>query len=113
MAFYIHHSWRRIFLVITVFCLTLTSCEGQSESKNIEITGKSIYQKYCSTCHGENGKLRSGNAADLSMSAISNDSIRMVILYGNNKGMGPYKSIITKDEQIKLLVEHVKTLRNN
>lgn len=111
MAFYLHHSRSGIFLGISVFCLTLTSCKSQSESKNIEITGKSIYQKYCSTCHGENGRLRSGNAADLSMSMINSDSIRKVILYGNNKGMGPYKSIITSDEEIKLLVEHVKTLR--
>jgi mono/diheme cytochrome c family protein len=79
----------------------------------LEVTGKSIYQKYCSACHGEHGKLKSGNAADLSISIISDDSIRKVILYGNNKGMGPYQSIIKSDEEIKLLVEYVKTLRKN
>lgn len=113
MAIYLYYSWCRIFLTGIVFSLLVTSCGNQEDGKDVEITGKSIYQKYCSSCHGEDGRLKSGNAADLSMSLISDDSIRMVILYGNSKGMGPYKSIIKKDEEIKLLVEHVKTLRNN
>ncbi len=113
MAIHLYRTWSRLFLVIFITSLSLTSCDGASDSQNVEVTGKSIYQNYCSACHGKDGMLKSGNAADLSMSTINDDSIRQVILYGNNKGMGPYKSIIKSDEEIKLLVEHVKTLRKN
>jgi mono/diheme cytochrome c family protein len=94
----------------------MLSCEEAGDEK-AKVTskdpGKKVYQIYCTTCHGIDGKLKSGNAADLSISKISSDSIRKVILYGNDKGMGPYKTIIKDEAVIKALVKHVKTLQKN
>tara|TARA_B100000508_G_scaffold137355_1_gene131538 strand:- start:47843 stop:48187 length:345 start_codon:yes stop_codon:yes gene_type:complete len=114
MAIYLRNTWSWILLVV-VLSLFVSSCseQGSTELSSTEDPGKSVYQKYCSSCHGGNGKLKAGNAADLSVSKISEDSIRKVILYGNNKGMGPYKSIIKEEEELNALIKHVKTLRDH
>lgn len=50
-------------------------------------------------------------AADLSTSKFTDEQIREVILNGNDKGMMPYKDIITNEVERNALVEYVKTLR--
>ena len=114
MAIYLRKYWSWLFLAIPLN-LVLVSCKNHSNSYHAGAPdeGKQIYQKYCVACHGEKGKMKAGNAADLSMSDINEDSIRKVILYGNDKGMGPYKTIIKNDTTIKALVEYVKTLRTH
>lgn len=116
MAFHLRKSRGRILLVGIICSLFMLSCKEAGDEKATDTNndpGRKVYQIYCTTCHGINGKLKSGNAADLSMSKISSDSIRKVILYGNNKGMGPYKTIIKDEAVIDALVKHVKTLQKN
>lgn len=71
---------------------------------------RTVYTLHCASCHGQDGKLKASNAADLSKSIISEAGIRRTILNGNKKGMMPYKDILSKRE-VEGLVKFVKTLR--
>jgi mono/diheme cytochrome c family protein len=46
------------------------------------VNGQEIYMSKCANCHGSDGKLGFSNAADLSKTSISTDSIKQVILHG-------------------------------
>lgn len=48
------------------------------------VNGQEIYTSKCANCHGSDGKLGFSNAADLSKTIISSDSIKQVILKGRN-----------------------------
>ena len=76
-----------------------------------KVNGEKVYQYYCTSCHGPNGDRGAGQAPDLTQSTIDDDAIRKMILYGSEKGMAAYQSLI-KDEELDALVEHVKSLRN-
>jgi mono/diheme cytochrome c family protein len=95
----------------------LTSCNNvgnKSNGNSVEpVSGELLYQKYCAACHGDKGQKRPAGAINLIDSRIEDDAIRQVILYGNNKGMGPYKSMIKNEVSLKQLIKHVKTLRKN
>lgn len=114
MAIYLRKFRSWVFLA-TVTLFIVSACEnGQKATKvGSPDEGEIVYRKYCISCHGEKGNSKIGNAADLSTSRISSDSIRRVILYGNTKGMGPYKMIIKNDTTLNALVEYVKTLRTD
>lgn len=114
MAIYIRKPWSWLFLAVLI-CSFLLSCSNHSDSSRVKTSekGKQVYQRYCLACHGERGNMGAGNAADLSQSTIGEDSIRRVILYGNNKGMGPYKTIIKNDTTLNALIKYVKTLRTD
>jgi hypothetical protein len=57
------------------------------------------------------GKKGSSGAANLAISKLSDAEIKNVISNGNEKGMMPYKDIITNEKDLNGLVEFVKTLR--
>lgn len=48
------------------------------------VNGQELYTTKCANCHGSDGKLGFSNAADLSKTSISTDSIKQVILKGRN-----------------------------
>ena len=72
---------------------------------------KSIFILHCESCHGIDGKKKASDAADLSVSKLSDPAIRQMILKGNDKGMMPYEDIITSERDRNGLVEFVKSLR--
>lgn len=76
-----------------------------------KVSGEKIYNYYCISCHGKKGDLQAGNASDLTMSNISDQAIRKMILEGSEKGMNSYASIFNKQDGLEELVSHVKTLR--
>lgn len=78
-----------------------------------EPDGTLIYKNYCKSCHGSKGDRGLSKAADLSTSELSEDSIRHIILYGTDNGMSAYKAVISKEEDLKALVKHVKSLQKN
>lgn len=116
MAIYLRHIGRRVLLVST-FTFLFVSCDSignESKGNSDEpISGKLLYQKYCTACHGQTGQKRPAGGISLMDSRIEEDAIRQVILYGNNKGMGPYKSMIKNKASLNQLIKHVKTLRKN
>ena len=73
--------------------------------------GKALYDAKCASCHGEDGKLGSSGAKDLSQSTLTDDEIKNSVLYGNEKGMPPFKDQLGTEDNINLLVSYVKSLR--
>lgn len=71
---------------------------------------ESVYITNCESCHGMDGKKGLSGAADLSLSVKSDAELLNVIRNGNDKGMMPYKDMLTDREQ-KGLVEFVKSLK--
>ena len=72
---------------------------------------KNLYILHCESCHGIDGTKKFADAADLSKSTLTDTQIRQMILDGNDKGMMPYKDIITSEEERAALIEFVKSLR--
>jgi cytochrome c6 len=65
---------------------------------------------HCAQCHGEDGKLGSSGAKDLSISKLSDQKIRQLIT--NGKGaMPPMKALLETDTNIQLVLSHIKALR--
>lgn len=106
------------FIAPFFFLAVLTACGGPDGVKPVEETGdaapadpKNLYILHCESCHGVDGKKGNSGAADLSASKLKDEEIKKMILNGNDKGMMPYKDIITSDQEVDLLVDYVKTLR--
>ena len=76
-----------------------------------EEKGESLYILNCASCHGEDGKLGSSGAKDLSVSKLSDQQIEQIIRKGKN-AMPSQEAVLETDENIKLVIEHVKTLKN-
>lgn len=81
----------------------------ESEPMGLE-ESKDIFVLQCASCHGMDGKLGSSGAADLSVSKMDDAAILKTILDGNDKGMMPYRDILSPREADGLVV-FVKTLR--
>jgi mono/diheme cytochrome c family protein len=103
-----------------VFCFpfVLFSCESEktsgsvSETEKAEIrSGETLFLLHCESCHGITGDKGISGAANLKTSTITDEQIKKTILNGNNKGMMPYKELITSSEEIDELVNYVKSLR--
>jgi cytochrome c6 len=107
----------RVGLVL-IFAISfiLPSCtsEGnssQKESENTEVlSGESLYQQHCASCHGTDGKLGLSGAADLSSSTLSVEEINKVIREGRN-GMPPMKEILVEQENIDKVSDYVYELK--
>ena len=97
-----------------VLGLLLTSCssnEGASTDEPAEVSGAQLYQENCVICHGDDGKAGISGATDLSMSSLSEDSIKHYILQGK-KSMPPFSFLFEKNnEALNDVVTHVKELR--
>ncbi|MES2587834.1 MAG: cytochrome c [Bacteroidota bacterium] len=98
--------------------LSLVSCTSsktesidENSDENIEVDAKSLYVLHCESCHGLDGKRGTSGAADLSKSTFSDKEILHVIENGNDKGMMPYKELISSKNERNSLMEYVKTLR--
>lgn len=102
-----------VFFAVIFGILAIASCEQPSmaNAETGEADGEKVYTYYCISCHGSVGDRMAGNAPDLSKSLLNDNGIRQMILYGSEKGMAAYQSMI-KDEELDALVEHVKSLRN-
>ncbi len=96
--------------------LLLTACgSGASDSDALpnetpEEKGENLYILNCASCHGEDGKLGSSGAKDLSVSKLNDKQIEQIIRKGKN-AMPSQEAILETDENIKLVIEHLKTLR--
>ncbi len=97
----------------TIILVIISSCSPPTMTNSVtgEIDGAKIYKNYCKSCHGPKGDRGLSNAADLSKSILKEDEIRKIILYGTGNGMSAYKSVITEEEEIEALVEHVKSMQ--
>jgi len=106
----------RISFFVVSFLL-MTSC-GSGGSKNDalpsetpEEKGENLFILNCASCHSEDGKLGSSGAKDLSVSKLNDKQIEQIIRKGKN-AMPSQEAILETDGNIKLVIEHVKTLKN-
>ena len=106
-------------LRIVAICITLglTACGSGSVApvedteNHVPAEPKSLYILHCESCHGMDGAKGNSGAADLSKSKLTDAEIKNMILNGNDKGMMPYKDIITSDQEVISVVDFVKSLR--
>jgi len=106
---------RSSFFVASILLLTACGSGGSKNdalpSETPEEKGENLYILNCASCHGEDGKLGSSGAKDLSVSKLNDKQIEKIIRKGKN-AMPSQEAILETDENIKLVIEHVKTLRN-
>jgi len=84
--------------------------------------GHSIYQKYCTVCHGEEGEgdgvmttmlsiLPSDHSNSIEMNPISNDQLVEIINNGKGQFMPAWKGVLSPGE-IETLVSYIRLLSN-
>jgi cytochrome c553 len=95
---------------ILFFCSCGQSIE-EIEKLPIDEKGKALYENNCASCHGVDGKMGNSGAKDLSESTLTDQETINAILYGNEKGMPPFKDQLGSEENITLLLAYVKSLR--
>lgn len=116
MAFQNSSWWRLVLTVVgTSSCLLLTSCNSESSSSSkteeeIPPSGKELYMENCAVCHGEDGKLGSSGAKDLTLSQLSDSEVLQRIKEGKN-AMPPMKSALETNENVSAVAEYVKGMR--
>ena len=100
------------FLLVSI----LFACSSEPDKKNT-IPQETPAQKsanlfilYCASCHGEDGKLGSSGAKDLSKSTRSIAEINEILTKGKNAMPPMYELLGTKENQ-ELVVNHVLSLR--
>jgi mono/diheme cytochrome c family protein len=104
--------------IFVLFLLGLTSCGNDKASNNNESLpietpaekGASLYTVNCTSCHGEDGKIGGSRAKDLSESHLSDKQIKKILQKGKN-AMPPMSAILENDENMELVIQHIKTLR--
>jgi mono/diheme cytochrome c family protein len=108
-------------IIPAALLLLLASCGGEApversvpEEELPPMTadeGKNIFLLHCESCHGIDGKKGVSDAADLSVSKLSDEQVKNVIRNGNDKGMMPFRDIIPTDRELDGVVAYVKSLR--
>jgi mono/diheme cytochrome c family protein len=87
------------FLLLSLTASILMQCQSHSDAAS----GKEIYKRYCVTCHGIHGDLKTNGARDLNYSVLSLEERILVITEGRNV-MTPFKSILSPS-QIRAVAE--------
>ena len=73
--------------------------------------GEGLYKKHCRQCHGAEGTKGMFGAKNLKKSTLTNAAIVLQVQEG--KGWMPSFKKKFSSEELSLLVEYVKTLRQN
>lgn len=91
-------------LLITFFCTTTTL-----KAQTIPLTGKSLFEKKCATCHGNDGTKGRWGAKNLHISKLNDDELFVTISTG--KGFMPKWGKKLTQAQILAVIEYIKILR--
>ncbi|MEY4286374.1 MAG: hypothetical protein RL511_447 [Bacteroidota bacterium] len=98
-----------LFLVV-FSCQSTTANKEELAKQTPAEQGASLYTMHCAQCHGEDGKLGSSGAKDLSKSQLADQKVLQIIK--NGKGAMPsMKALLETEENINLVLSHVKALR--
>lgn len=80
-----------------------------TNSNEVADKGQGLYKLYCTNCHGPDGRMEFGGAADLSSSQLSKEEV--ITIVSNGKGlMTGFKNIMT-EEEIDKVAEYTLSLR--
>lgn len=97
--------------------LLLVSCSSSSGNvkseppETPEVAGENLFIMHCAACHGDDGKLGASGAKDLTASRLGDAALTKIIKEGKN-GMPPMKELLGNNENIQLVINHVKKLRH-
>ena len=107
---------KRIAPIAMLLLLLFVSCEDAAEHKfdppkgYKARSGKLIYSKHCASCHGEDGKLGSGGAKNLTVSKMDSTGIVNILEKGKN-GMPRQIQYFKSDEEVENIIDHLKSMR--
>lgn len=93
-------------LLFFIPVILLFSCTPGNKSAR---SGKEVYIQNCNACHGMDGKKKLANAADLSLSTLSFEEQKNVVINGRNV-MASFKNTLTTSE-IDSVVTFIQSLK--
>jgi mono/diheme cytochrome c family protein len=103
----------RIFLLVGLVCLLAACGKKQAAPESGAPTARparSVYEQYCTRCHGVNGREGIGGAANLAESRLEVAQIRQVV--ANGKGAMPSFSAMLSSAEADSLAQFVKYLQH-
>ena len=76
-------------LAILGWIFLLNGCDTSESTEQLQastekMSGQQLFVQHCAMCHGEDGRLGSGGAADLTTTSMDEKSIRSVLVNGKN-----------------------------
>jgi mono/diheme cytochrome c family protein len=96
--------------VTSLLLAIIIACSGKGPSTNASTAdGEAIYKKYCTLCHGVNGKLGLNGSKDITISKLT-ESERIVQITKGKNTMTPYEDILSPEE-IKAVAAYTMTLK--
>jgi mono/diheme cytochrome c family protein len=103
-----------IMLIIYAYGVSETKAPFMKPDKTTVTTpegsdGKAIYESKCMNCHGADGKLGLSGAKDLSVSVLSHDEKKEIIMNGKGNMMG-FKTQMN-DEQAEAVIKYIDGLK--
>ena len=102
---------RTIFLFSAVSVLQSCGSDNTTSTGEEEkLSGRLLYLKHCTICHGDDGKLGLSGATDLSLSRMSMGQIIQRIEEGKN-AMPPMKEQLGSKENVQKVADYLLTLR--
>lgn len=111
MAFSIKFRWFLVLIPALFISCTDSSSRSTPFKDNIP-SGKSLYVENCASCHGIDGKLGLSGAKDLSISTLNDQEIETILQTGK-KAMPPMAPVLETNENLNLVIQHIKKLRKN
>jgi mono/diheme cytochrome c family protein len=87
------------------------ACSGTSGRSEKEQVGQQAFEKYCVSCHGNDGKKSLAGAADLSQSTLSNRETEAIIRQG--QGNMPAFGGFLDDSTLTDLVTYLQELKTH
>lgn len=107
-------SKRKVGILLGLFTV-IWACQnnGTSDQDQQEITqdGKTLFKQNCITCHGLQGDMGAGGAANLRSSGLSLEERVVVITKGRN-AMQPYEAVLSS-AQIHEVAKYTLQLRDS
>ena len=102
----------RLFAISLIFFISCgNGKDPDSGAASTVRTGKEIYLENCAICHGEDGRLGSGGARDLSTSTLSRQ-MNVAIIRDGKGAMTPFGSLLS-DEEINNVAIYIEELRKD
>ena len=109
-------------MVLIRFCILSTaiivvSCSGnqpveQTDASPEKKSGKALFLQHCAMCHGEDGQLGVGGAANLTEANLTENRIRQVLANGKN-AMPAMISQIGNKQAVDSVISYTLELTKN
>lgn len=91
-----------------LFMALIIACAGKSKSSPSS-DGAALFKKYCTLCHGVDGKLGLNGSKDITVSLLS-EAERIVLVTNGKNTMTPFGGILSPEE-IKAVAAYSMTLK--